>query len=157
MGTVSETSDELRQRGRLDGYRDPDIGATAAMYLAGLDPEYLVGLAVADIEAIGDGAVAVAVPGDADPVVVSAPGARFVRALVAWRIAAGADPDDLLFTTHRKASVTYSHVSNMLRTPGEVGVRYAASPVRKSQPNSQTWLLRYGITISKLSYTAVDS
>ncbi len=127
------------------------------MYLAGLDSEYLVGLAVADIEAIGDGAVAVAVPGDADPIVVSAPGARFVRALVAWRIAAGADPDDLLFTTHRKASVTYSHVSNMLRTPGEVGVRYAASPVRKSQPNSQTWLLRYGITISKLSYTAVDS
>lgn len=139
----------------LDAYRDPDVGATAAMYLAGLAPEHLVGLTAADVEGQGDGTVTVAVPGEEAPIVVSEPGSRFVRVLVAWRVAAGAEPSDRLFTTHRKAEVSYSHVSTMLRTPNEVGVRYAASPIRKVNPNVQTWLLRYGITISKLSYTAV--
>lgn len=142
---------------RLDAYRDPDVGATAALYLAGLAPEHLVELTAADIEDLEDETLAVAVPGEEDPIIVSGPGVRFVRALVAWRVAAGAEPWDRLFTTHRKAEVTYHHVSTLLRTPGEVGVRYAASPIRKSQPNAQTWLLRYGITISKLSYTPVDS
>jgi hypothetical protein len=136
---------------KLDAYRDPDIGAVAALFLAGVDIEDLRKITLDMIE-IGDD-VTVATPGR-DLIVVPEPGARFVRALVTWRHLSGGGSDFLL-VNHRTDAVSQSYASAVLQTPMETGVIAAAVPVRPVHPSPKAWLARFGITISKTTYTAV--
>lgn len=142
---------------KLDAYRDPDVGAVAAFYLAGLDLPVIADLTVADVDDTS-GTVTVTV-GDS-PVPTPAPGARFVRALVAWRRLSGAGEGHRLFKTHRPLTagpgVSPRHIASLLYQPGEIGVRCSPQPIRLTQPSALQWLARYGISIVKLDYTPAN-
>jgi hypothetical protein len=126
---------------RLDLYRDPDPGAAAALYAAGIDPGALPALTVGSVD--GD-----KIRFDGDSYDVNA-GARFVQALAAFRRLADASDDDLLFATHRKSSVSATHVAGLIwGHAAQTGVRVAPLPAERTQPAAQTWLSRYGIKVS---------
>ena len=55
-----------------------------------------------------------------------------------------------------RRGISYKHVSTLMHTPAEIGIAAAPKPIRRKQPNSQAWLARYGITITKLTYTPTE-
>jgi hypothetical protein len=127
----------------LDIYRDPDPGAAAALYAAGVDPETMPTLTVGDVAEnkvrCGD---------DEIPVTE---GARFVEALVMLRRLAGAADGEALFTTHRATSVRPQHIAGLLwgvRT--HAGVAVAPTPPSRRLPAAASQLGRYGIRVSKV-------
>jgi hypothetical protein len=138
---------------KLDAYRDPDVGAVAALYLAGVDLQdvrHITPDMVTDL----DGHLTVTID-DQDPVEIPEPGARFVRALVMWRLLIGGGPDDVLLTNHRTMRVSAAYSSALAQTPMEAGVAIVPTPVRPKHPSAKAWLERYGIKISKLAYSPV--
>lgn len=141
----------------LDRYTDPDIGATAALYLADIDRDRFADLNLNDIVIGADGTVTVTTP-DGPVTITDTHGARFIRALVAWRVFAGAEGDDPVFVTNRTdkgISARYSSVT--IRTTAEVGIVYAPTPIRLKHPDADVWLRRYGITTAALEYKTVKN
>lgn len=138
---------------RLDAFRDPDPGAAAALYAAGLDPEALPDITLGDIEHEG-GVVTVRSDGRLDTT-VAGEGARFVVALLALRRIAGAGPDARLFTTHRADVIELGQVYRLIwGHRADTGVEVAAGPPQRRHPETTTWLARHGIGVEYLRDTA---
>jgi len=138
---------------QLDLYRDPSLGAIAALYTYGANTVDIPTIALCDVsapDATGNVTVGVAESG----VLIPAPAGRFLTAQVMFRHCCGADDTDLLFTSHRADDVSVAYVASQLNmTAGDVGVAVAFPPVRSRQLDGPEWLRRYGIKIDKLSYT----
>lgn len=133
----------------LDRYRDPDPGAAAALYLAGVDPEVLPELRISDITlpATTGGPVEVVTANGA--VNVDGPGVRFLVALTHLRLLAGAGTADRLFTTHRKDEVRTNHIVKLLwGTAVETGVEVASTPTHRKHPAARDWLTRHGVAVN---------
>jgi hypothetical protein len=120
------------------------------LHLAGLDPERLPDLRIADLHDSGDH---IEVTGGDETVVVTGGGVRFLRALLAWRSLDAAGDDEALFTTHRSSRTRQRYANSLLTTTLEVGVRATTQRVSYKHPSTHRWLGRHGITISKLTYT----
>jgi hypothetical protein len=137
----------------LDQYRDPDIGATGALYLTDVDPDTISTLPIKAVDASAADQVIVHLA-DRD-VVIAGPEQRFLRALLAWRYLADASPEDPLFATHRDRAklfgVRRAYISAQSRRVAEVGIRLGAAEAKGKFPSAQQWLRRYGISISKLT------
>jgi hypothetical protein len=85
---------------------------------------------------------------------VDAP-ARYVTALLAMRLAAGAAGDHRLFTTHRSEVIRYQFARDrFLAAPAlEVGVEV---PGRTDETSNSTWLRRYGVTYRAIRRERTD-
>lgn len=146
----AETFDWWNQ---LDRYADPDVGAVAALYLAGVDCGAIPDINVGDITPGDDGSVTVQTT--AGVVTIEAcHGARFLTALRAWRLDSGAGEHDAALVTHRTdVGISSRLPPRILATAAEVGAVVAKAPIRKKHPDPVTWLKSYGIEISKLTYS----
>ena len=138
----------------FDTYRDPDPGAAAALYSAGADAQHLPEIRLHNISN-PDKNGALTCTTTKGEIFVSAKPARFLRALVAQRLYAGAAPNDRLFVTHRAAITHVKHSSRILNwSETNGGISVAATPIRKEHADPLVWLARYGIRITKLWKTA---
>lgn len=135
----------------LDTHRDPDPGAAAALYNAGIDAEDLCSLRLADIASDGDGVV---VTTGSERMVID-DGARFVRALVTLRTVMGASEADPLFSTHRADVVRPQHITALIWGQQlNCGVSVAAGRGERRHPSDRDWLARHGITIARTDAAA---
>lgn len=135
----------------LDTHRDPDPGAAAALYNAGIDAEALCALRLDDIGDDGDN---VTVTVGQDSVTIDA-GARFVRALAALRTIMGATGADPLFSTHRADVVRPQHITALIWNQQlNCGVSVAAGRGERRQPTNRDWLTRHGITLTRTDAAA---
>jgi hypothetical protein len=148
----------IPRRGKLDTegawkalarYRDPDVGAVAAIYHRGVDPDLLPRLTVADVALQPDGAAVVSTP-DGNHEVTGEP-ALFLRALVHYRRLTAANPTASLFHTHRDEQVQVSHLSAILATPAqETGHQLCTKRVYTNQLPDELWLSRHGIQVAMI-------
>lgn len=131
---------------KLARYRDPDVGAVAALYFGGFDPETIPALTIADAQIRADGRVTITGPDGT--VIVDEPQAKFLRALIIYRRLTAENDQARLLHTHRAETVRTHHISALLTRPAtEVGVALAPTPIRATQLSSELWLTRHGITV----------
>jgi hypothetical protein len=131
----------------LARYRDPDVGAVAALYHHGIDPELMPELTITDVffDTAGDATVATSEGVGS----VSGPGALFLRALVRYRQLTASGTSALLFHTHRQTRVRPAHISTLLTVPAqEVGTRLCSKPLRQRHLDDELWLTRHGIDVA---------
>lgn len=148
----------IPRRGKLDTegtwkalarYRDPDVGAAAAVYHRGVNPDLLPGLTIADVALQPDGSAIVTTP-DGDHEVTGEP-ALFLRALVHYRRLTTSNPTASLFHTHRDERVQVSHLAAILAAPAqEIGHQLCPKPMYTTQLPNEQWLNRHGIQVAMI-------
>jgi hypothetical protein len=140
----------------LNAYRDPHIGAVAALYHAEIDPEKIRLIERTHVTP-RDPAGLVTVLVDGSEHEIRGPSARFVEAQRVYRELATVGQSEFLFATHRAGHVRLKHVNNQLLVPAaELDVQLAVGPVRVRHPDADRWLQRYGIRVEKLTYSPTD-
>lgn len=133
----------------LDAYRDPDPGAVAALYLGGVDAEFIQDMRLRDVDDT-DGVVLIHT--DQGTVELTNGGARYVRTLLAARVFSGGRPDDHLLVNHRTAGLSKKMFTKLLQVPAtEVGVAITHGRVPASHPSAGRQVSRYGLELSYIA------
>lgn len=135
---------------RLDAYRDPSVGAVAALYHCGIDPDRIRLVEHHHVTPRDpDGHVTVTVGDEAHT--ITGPAARFVEAQRIYRTLTTAGDEDYMFSTHRPGKPGIRHINKQLLVPAaEIGVGVVDPPVRRKQPDTAQQLARYGIRVSRI-------
>lgn len=134
---------------RLRAYRDPDPGAIAALYLAGVDVRAIPAITLQTVSE--DDAGGVLVKTAAGSVPVAAPASSYLRCLVAYRKLCGAAGRDRLFVTHRRPDVSDRYVGARLRDPDtDLGITLTTSRTPSTHPGPELRVAQFGITVEKL-------
>lgn len=130
----------------LQRYRDPDVGALAALTLHGLLPEEIVRLTIESTSIDADGTVQIRTGErsfgiSGDPAVA-------VRALIHSRQLTSEDPREALFRTHRDEKLHTSRIYKTLAPVGaETGHEVTAQQLGRQRIDWELWLGHYGITV----------
>lgn len=151
LSSLPRTGSAVAQRWweGLDRYRDPDPGAAAGLYLAGVNPETLPELRLCDVTLPEAPGGPIIVSGPDGVVIVDGPAVRFVTALVHLRVLGGAEPSARLFATHRKDEVRTNHIAKLLwGTTIDTGVAVAPTPTHRRRPSAKDCLTRHGIVVT---------
>lgn len=138
---------------QLDSYREASVGAIAALYHSGIDPDAIRFVSRHDVTPRdSDGNVTVTVNGVTHT--IGGVPARFIEAQRIHRELATAGDAEYLFSTHRPGKVGIRHINKQLLVPGaELGVEIADQPVRKYQREPAQWLQRYGIRVERAEWS----
>lgn len=138
---------------RLEAYWDPDVPAAVALHHAEVTVDELCSLTLADVKLKTPDEVVVSVGREDEPLVahIDGPPARFVTALVVFRLVSGAGPDERLFVTHRAGHIARKFAADrLMRDPEtEVGV-WVRHRLDRRQTSDGFWLHRYGVGLTKL-------
>lgn len=135
---------------RLDTYRDPSVGAIAALYHLEIDPDQIRVVERTNVTARNtSGEITVTVNGVEH--VIAGPAARFIEAQRVYRELVTSGDEHYLFSSHRPGKVGIRHINKQLLVPGaELGVAVAESPVRRKHPDPTRKLARYGVKVSRI-------
>jgi transcriptional regulator with XRE-family HTH domain len=144
---------------RLEAYQDPDPGALAALWVAGIRPGNAAVLRIDDVRVheLADGSRHVRVTSGGQEYAIDPQAAkfliaqRFYRTLSATLDSAAVSGTEPLFCTYFGPGISAKTALNRLQeVDTELGIALIEDKVATNEPAAKTSLARYGLKLSKL-------